>query len=589
MFTKRSTILLAPLAAIVLFLLPVFTVPALGNSGTGYAAHYIVFEKEADGAIRPLFYRPVQLSGDPTGLSAAELAAALAVPDRNAEHLAVTLTSGSGAVLFRSAVDAPRWLRGEFHGATPGDPIEAHIWPVDRPVFVVRVPAIPGATLVLADPASGRPAQFDLDQLARTAPRSELPQWGGQSLSVQATGDPANRVDLLVLGDGYTAAQQAKFNSDAAGVLGSFFGITPYQEYRNYVNTATLFTASQQAGADHPPYQAGCVTSACCADATMLTDPLAGAFVNTAFDATFCYYNIHRLIGVNTSKVYAAAAAAPDWDEILVIVNDTTYGGSGGAFATVSMHSSAPQIAIHEYAHSFADLADEYDDPYPGYPACSDKSGFSPCEANVTDVTVRDQIKWRPWISDSTPIPTVPEDAPQWANVVGLFEGARYQRTGLYRSGQNCIMRALGRPFCQVPGQAYILKLYTGGWGVPAAGIRLIEPGSATPAASSITLLQGHSQTFHADILAPAGGPAASIFWLVDNSPVLNADSDTFVYTPDGWTLGNVAIELWVNDPTPLVNSDMAGEALWHRHAWTVNVIPVVEYDYFTWLPIITR
>ena len=38
--------------------------------------------------------------------------------------------------------------------------------------------------------------------------------------------------------------------------------------------------------------------------------------------------------------------------------------------------------------------------------------------------------------------------------LVGLFQGARYLSTGMYRPGYSCIMRILGAPYCQVPGQA---------------------------------------------------------------------------------------------------------------------------------------
>ena len=69
---------------------------------------------------------------------------------------------------------------------------------------------------------------------------------------------------------------------------------------------------------------------------------------------------------MDTAKVLAAAAASPDWDHIVVIVNDTTYGGSGGSIATVSTNPTALSIAQHEYGHSFTGLSDEYSDALPG-------------------------------------------------------------------------------------------------------------------------------------------------------------------------------------------------------------------------------
>jgi hypothetical protein len=63
-------------------------------------------------------------------------------------------------------------------------------------------------------------------------------------------------------------------------------------------------------------------------------------------------------------------------------VNDSEYGGSGGFPAIASIHSSSSELALHEIAHSFADLADEYDSAAPGYPEIE--------KANTTRETRRD-------------------------------------------------------------------------------------------------------------------------------------------------------------------------------------------------------
>ena len=317
----------------------------------------------------------------------------------------------------------------------------------------------------------------------------------------------------------------------------------------------------------------------------MQDDPLRGTFVSTAFDARFCDYNIHRLLVVDTIKVYTAAAAQPDWDKIILIVNDPTYGGSGGEIGVISTHTFAVQIAQHEYGHSFADLADEYESPYPGFPSCSDLSGSSPCEANVTDQTNRSLIKWAYWIDPSTPIPT-PEDDPQYDNLVGLFEGARFKTNDMYRSGKNCIMRSMGRPFCQVPGQAYILKLYQGGWGIPAIGIELIEPGSAQPT-SPLTLVHPTSQVFRADVLSPVGGPLVSIEWFVNGFKVNGETSQTFTYVTSPVQSGQVMVEMRVQDVTSAVHPSMVGDELQTNYTWTFNV--VVLADNLVFLPLIFR
>ena len=525
--------------------------PTLDGLESGQPAHYIVFEKHRDGTLVPVYYHLVKLAVPLQSVSDSQLTSYLAQPSRTVERMVVALQAKDASVVYQDVVELSPWLRGEFRGAAAGDPIDGHILPAESSAFVVRVPRIEGTTLVLKDARLTTVARFDLARMAAKTPLITLdPRAVSENQSM--TGSAANRVDLLIMGDGYTAAQSAQFNADAASVTSQFFSISPYSVYQNYFNLHTLFTASSQSGADHPPYSSSCGYSdpSCCGDSEMLSDPLQGQMVSTAFDGRFCANRIHRLLVVNSSKVLAAAAAVPDWDAILVIVNDVTYGGSGGTIAVVSMHSAAAQIAQHEFGHSFARLADEYESAYPGYPSCSDITSPA-CESNVTDVTNRPQIKWNPWILPTTPI-TTPETSP-YNGLVGLFEGARYLTTGMYRPGLNCIMRSLGAPFCQVPSQSYVLRLYTGGWGTPISGISLIEPGTASPV-TPLSITHPATQLFHADTLAPIGGPPAQISWLDNGLPIPGTSGSTLTYTTSAGSLGLHHITLHVKDMTALVN-----------------------------------
>ena len=560
------------------------TSPQVQSPQSPSQAYYIIFQRGPDGVIRPLSYAVVQLSTPLTSMDLENSAESMsAIHDRNCEPLEVRLQSKQGAILYRNEVCIPRWVRAEFHGADGGE-IDGRILPQVNTTFVVRIPIHPEANLVLANTQSTPLATVSLDQLELEAPAIDLSGIATDVAVSPPPGDPANRVDLLVMGDGYTAAESALFDSEAAAAIADFFAISPYGEYENYFNLHTLFIPSTQSGADHPPYNPSCSIDdlSCCRDGVMTSDPLAGTFVNTAFDSSYCFYGIHRLIYADPSAVYSAASAVPDWDVILILVNDGTYGGAGGSVMVASTHYLSAEIAQHEFGHTFVDLADEYDTAYPSYPACSDLSS-PPCEANVTDVTTRAAIKWAPWIDPLTPIPTVPEWDPSFANVVGLFEGARYFSSGMYRPGQVCIMRILGYPFCQVPSQAFVLKLYNGDWGIPWSGISMIEPGSGAPASSNVNLTHPASQVFHVDILEPQGGPPADITWFVDGTPVGGAVSDTYMFATDPGLPNPVDVRVRVADATSLVHSAMAGTALAFEHSWTVTV------DYDLYLPLIMR
>jgi hypothetical protein len=540
----------------------------------GYPAHYFVFEHQPDGTVLPISYQAVQMQAELQSLTQAQLAQALRQPQRNFQQLVVRLESGEGRLVFQDLVSFSPWLRGEFEGRAPGQEIDGHLVAQPSSTFVVRLPQLSASRLVLQDSQLNTLAEFDLAQLVASTPRPSIEESSFINNNI-LSGSPANRVDLVVLGDGYTAAQSGQFMNDANAVLQTFFSISPLGEYSNYYNLYIVTTASVESGSDHPTYNPTCgyYDPTCCGDPYMQSDPLEGQMVDTAFDSRFCAFAIHRLLVANDGKVYAAAGAAvPDWDQILVLVNDATYGGSGGtSMAVVSMHSQAVLIAQHEYGHSFANLADEYTSLYPGYPPCSDDpSSPSPCESNVTDITVREDIKWNPWILPDTIIPT-PND-PYYQGLVGLFEGARYQTNDMYRSGYNCIMRALGQPFCQVPSQSYVLKLYQGGWGMPYDGIDLIEPNSTLPVSTTFTLTHPATQVFSADVLSPVGGPPVVVTWLDNGVPIPGMLTSTLTYTTSADSPGPHEIRLQVEDVTALVNPQMEDGALVDSFEWLVNV-----------------
>ena len=119
--------------------------------------------------------------------------------------------------------------------------------------------------------------------------------------------------------------------------------------------------------------------------------------------------------------------------------------------------------------------------------------------------------------------------------------------------------------------------------GIPWGGISMIEPGSAVPAASNVTLYHPTSQAFHVDILEPQGGLPAQIAWFVDGVPVGGALSDTYLFPTDPGLPNPVEIRVHVMDASVFVHPDMAGSTLEFEHSWMVTI----NYDLF--LPLILR
>jgi IgA Peptidase M64. len=154
-------------------------------------------------------------------------------------------------------------------------------------------------------------------------------------------------------------------------------------------------------------------------------------------------------------------AQMPQAHLILVMVNSTVYGGSGGGIAVFSLASGANEIALHEMGHTAFGLADEY-----ACYACDNvETGYDhhppgePGEPNVTTNQDRNTLKWRWAVAETTAIPTMSNPncsrvdgrpSPVPAGTVGLFEGADHYHCGAYRPEFNCRMRAQGNPYCAV-------------------------------------------------------------------------------------------------------------------------------------------
>ena len=543
-----------------------------GASGGLDDALYLVFEISPDGSARPVFSAPVELRAPRGG----RRPRAFAHPTRSHTVVSVQLHDDAGALVFEETQQLPRWLRSESPGAVLGDgtfAIESH--PVSEPVtaFAVRIPIVPDARLSLHSELMRRPMDFRLDDLTSGA-RSARPSIPAAIPLVQS-GDPGNRLDLLILGEGYTSAQRSQFDTDVASLMNGFFDITPLQEYRNYINVSTLFVPSNEPGADQPGYDAACAeftrAQSCCGDATAFG--MTPVNVDTAFDATFCSFNTQRALTVDFAKVLAAAAAEPNWDMIIVIVNSSTYGATGGGITVVSTNDFQTDVVEHELGHSFALLADEYEDPDPSYPDCSDVDpALAPCEPNVTDQTSRALVKWQRWIKAMQPIPSF--DPPPIATAAGLWPGARYMSAGKYRQGYSCLMRFLGSPFCDVAAEAFAIRFYQGGWGTPENGIDNVEPGSESPPPGPVNLPEVGG-TFSVTVAGPQSGPDLRTDWYVDailatSASVQSGDRASHSLTT---TPGTHTVELRVTDMSPIIHETIRG-TLMSTRVWNVTVGP---------------
>lgn len=259
-------------------------------------------------------------------------------------------------------------------------------------------------------------------------------------------GPASVRWNLVLVAEGFQAGEMPKFHQEASKFVDKLFHTRPFDEMWCAVNVYRLDVASTDSGADEPA-GGDCTGS--------------GVMRDTYFDATFCAGGTQRALAVDNFLVLSTVAAAlPEYDEVIVVVNSTTYGGLGGAVATYSLGFSpitgkgGVEIAIHEIGHSAFGLADEYP-----YDSGNVYAGIEPYQPNITANTNKATIKWGDLIAGPTPVPTqsnpdcTQEDespSPVPAGTVGAFEGAGTWHCGLFRPEYVCQMRALANLFCAV-------------------------------------------------------------------------------------------------------------------------------------------
>lgn len=358
-----------------------------------------------------------------------------------------------------------------------------------------------------------------------------------QPLMVQTlleSGRTENRIDLVILGDGYRAEDQMQLSTDAQKLVDALFTTSPFSAYKAFFHVQLVHLVSVDNGADRGTF---------------------GEVRDTALDAAFWCGGVERLLCIDFGKALSIAAAnVPDADQVLVVVNDPKYGGSGGPIAVASINSFAAGIVVHELGHSFTGLADEYETDSYDPNACS---AVSDCpEPNATIRTTREAVKWSAWIPASYPVPT---PAGAMYPDVGVYEGCRFQTKDIYRPKQDCQMRTIGAQFCEVCAEAVVRSIYE--------RVRPLE--SSRPPASAALSACGETPLTFAVVPDPVVAPSASFLWTVNDAPSVDTDGN-FTLRPTILSGGVNIVAVTLRDTTPLVRNDPE-KLLTDQVSWTVR------------------
>lgn len=297
------------------------------------------------------------------------------------------------------------------------------------------------------DKESGKFVQFfemELDPASHLI--STEKKYNFETLTLLQNGPPEQKVDIVIIPDGYREREIRKLKDDLFRFVTYFFRHEPFKSMKDRFNIRAVLAFSRESGTD---------------------EPRKGLFKDTILNTTFNTLDSERYLTTLDNKTMRDIASLVPYDTIYIMVNTSRYGG-GGIYNFYSVFPSdneySEYVFIHEFGHGFGGLGDEYYDSPTTYDEENFyKEGVEPWEPNITAQTSRNRIKWGELIDPMTPVPT-PQTF-QYHNKVGLFEGAGYKAKGLYRSQYDCIMfHKRNIPFCAACMKALVkmIRYYTG-------------------------------------------------------------------------------------------------------------------------------
>jgi hypothetical protein len=173
-----------------------------------------------------------------------------------------------------------------------------------------------------------------------------------------------NRINLTILGDGYTLSQKDLFFKDVEKTMKGLFETPTFKSYLPLFAIKAIFIPSRESGIGD------------------------GKPKNTA-------YKLYRnppgskrgIFPGDTKALERVIALAPETDYPIVLANDPFYGGLGGRYAISTTSKTTGLFVLrHELGHNFGEVGEEYD------------RGFVYMGANSTK---NKNVSWSHWLRSS--------------------------------------------------------------------------------------------------------------------------------------------------------------------------------------------
>ncbi|MFD9893382.1 M64 family metallopeptidase [Amycolatopsis sp. NPDC059027] len=357
---------------------------------------------------------------------------------------------------------------------------------------------------------------------------------------VQVTGSPSARFNLVLLGDGYTAAEQPKFLADVEKHVNTLWSLEPFKSYRGYFNVYAVEIASPESGVDCDP---------------ALSSPRRNTPLNMGFWGGCDPNGVQRLLTMDEAAAKRYADLVPGTTsanrQILGLGNSSTYGGAGGAYATASGGNAlSALISPHEIGHSLGGLDDEYDYLQRAVPG-GVYTGGEPSSLHHTLLTEQQmrsrQAKWWRWLGEPS----------ESGGTIGRYEGGLYDRTGVWRPSRHSMMKTLGYAFDQVSRERMTQRI--------SAKVPILSGG--TPSSAPI----GADRVVWATVTHP-GSHQLDVTWTLDGVR-LPGRAHAVDLRKAGLPNGKHTLTVKVTDPTDFVRDPAvrASAALTASRTWAID------------------
>ncbi|WP_052442893.1 M64 family metallopeptidase [Streptacidiphilus neutrinimicus] len=333
-------------------------------------------------------------------------------------------------------------------------------------------------------------------------------------------GPAGNRITIVLIGDGYTAAELPRFRAQAQATWRAISSVEPFRSYARFFDVRRVD----------------------------LVSPHSGIGVGSPLGMHFGCGGTPRLLCADDDAVdhWAGPATGPRY--VIALADSTDYGGAGGRGVTTLSGGAADATRIieHEMGHTVGGLGDEYDAAPGGdaaYPNLSDQGADAMAAAHA---------KWWRWLGAADPS----------GGVVGAYRGAN----GLYRPTQDSIMRTLGGVYNLPCREAIIESLYR--------QLRPLDALAPTPQAGPVRA--GRILRVR-PLLLPGYGRRLTVSWTVDGRPAPSRAVREGGLALDTGALGlrpraGVVVRAVVTDETSWVRDEAFRRArMQGRAAWPVG------------------